>query len=120
MVSLSYLAHLVIRKSCTYTHLYSKFFFFLLFQELSLEEMANMPSCNLSKTVYNNLFATTYDNKIQAVMHMTNNRAYFKEKSSKANPSKQELKLKVAKCSGDPKKIVETLSQLLGVEGATT
>jgi hypothetical protein len=34
--------------------------------------------------------------------------------------SKQELKLRVARRSGDPKKIVEALSQLLGVEVATT
>jgi hypothetical protein len=46
MVSLSYLAHLVIKKSCMDAHLDSKLFFFLSFQELSLEEMANMPSCN--------------------------------------------------------------------------
>jgi hypothetical protein len=52
-------------------------------------------------------------------MRMTNNRTYFKEKSSRACPSRQELKLKAARRSGDPKKIVEALSQLLGVEGST-
>jgi hypothetical protein len=104
---------------------------FLLFQGLSLEEMADMPSCNLSETVHNkwlqqsgncgnNLFAATCDNKIRAIMQMTNYRAYLKGKSSGTGPSKQELKLRAARRSGDPKKIVEALSQLLGVEVATT
>jgi hypothetical protein len=35
-------------------------------------------------------------------------------------PSRQELKLRAARCSGDPKKIVGALSQLPGVEGVTT
>jgi hypothetical protein len=51
---------------------------------------------------------------------MTNYRAYLKGKSSGTGPSKQELKLRAARRSGDPKKIVEALSQLLGVEVATT
>jgi hypothetical protein len=93
--------------------------------------MADMPSCNLSKTVHNkwlqqssnrgnNLFAGTYNNKIRAVMQMTNYRAYFKGKSFETGLSKQELKLRVAKCSNDPKKIAEALSQLPRVEVATT
>jgi hypothetical protein len=51
----------------------------LLYQGLSLEKKADMPSCNLSETAHNkwlqqsgnrgnDLFATTYDNKIRAVM----------------------------------------------------
>jgi hypothetical protein len=51
---------------------------------------------------------------------MTNYRAYFKDKSSGTGPSRQELKLRAAKHSGDPKKIAEALSQLPGVEVATT
>jgi hypothetical protein len=93
--------------------------------------MADMPSCNFSETAPNkwlqqsgnrgnDLFAATCDNKIRAIMQMTNYRAYFKSKASGTGPSKQELKLRVARRSGDPKKIEEALSQLLGVEVATT
>jgi hypothetical protein len=66
-------------KSCTDAHLDSKLFFFLSIQGLSLEEMADMPSCNLSETAHNkwlqqfgyrgnDLFAATCDDKIRAVM----------------------------------------------------
>jgi hypothetical protein len=51
---------------------------------------------------------------------MTNYMAYLKGTTSGTGPSKQELKLKVARRSGDPKKIEEALSQLPGVEVATT
>jgi hypothetical protein len=102
-----------------------------LFQGLSLEEMADMPSCNLSETAHNkwlqqsgnrgnDLFAATCDDKIRAVMQMTNYRAYLKGKASGTGPLKQELKLRAASCSGDPKKIEEALSHLPGVEVATT
>jgi hypothetical protein len=53
-------------------------------------------------------------------MQMTNYRAYLKGKASGTGPSKQELKLRAARGSGDPKKIEEALSQLPGVEVATT
>jgi hypothetical protein len=93
--------------------------------------MADMPSYNLSETVHNkwlqqsgncgnNLFAATYDDKIRVVMQMTNYRAYFKGKSSGTGPSRQELKLRMARRSGNPKKIVEALSQLPRVEVSTT
>jgi hypothetical protein len=51
---------------------------------------------------------------------MTNYRAYLKGKASGTGPSKQELKLRAARRSGDPKKIDEALNQLPGVEVATT
>jgi hypothetical protein len=93
--------------------------------------MADMPSYNLSETTHNkwlqqsgnrgnDLFAATCDDKIRVVMQMTNYRAYLKGKASGTGPSKQELKLRAARRSGDPKKIEEALSQLPGVEVATT
>jgi hypothetical protein len=96
-----------------------------------LEEMADMKSCNLLETVHNkwlqqsgnrgnDLFAATYDNKIRAIMQMTNYKAYLKGKSSGTGPSKQDLKLRAARHSSDPKKIAEALSQLPGLEVATT
>jgi hypothetical protein len=50
---------------------------------------------------------------------MTNYRAYLKGKASGTGPSRQELKLRAARRSGDPKKIVEALNQLPRVEVAT-
>jgi hypothetical protein len=51
---------------------------------------------------------------------MTNYKAYFKGRLSGTDPSRQELKLKATKRSGDPKKIVEIISQLPRMEVATT
>ena len=51
---------------------------------------------------------------------MTNYRAFLKGKASRTSLSKQELRIRVARRSGDPKKIEEALSQLLRVEVATT
>jgi hypothetical protein len=63
-------------KSCMDAYLDSKLYFiFLSIHGLSLEEMADMPSCNLSETVHNkwlqqfghrgnDLFAATCDDKI--------------------------------------------------------
>jgi TRAP-type uncharacterized transport system fused permease subunit len=80
MVSTSTLAYLVIQSHLrlhNWTLNYILIFF--LFQGLSLEEMADMPSYNLSETVHNkwpqqsgnrgnDIFATTCDDKIRAVM----------------------------------------------------
>jgi hypothetical protein len=41
---------------------------------------------------------------------MTNYRAYLKGKASGTGPTKQELKLRAARHSGDPKKIEEALN----------
>jgi hypothetical protein len=53
-------------------------------------------------------------------MQMTNYKAYLKGNLSRTGLSRQELKLKVARLNFDPKKIVDTLSQILGVEGVKT
>ena len=77
-------------------------------QNLSLEELADMPSCNLSETVHNkwlqmsgnrgnNLFDATSDDSIRAWMQMTNYCAYLKGHSCRSDPSKEELKLRVAR-----------------------
>ena len=87
--------------------------------------------CNLLEIVYNkwlqqfgnrgkDLFATTCNDKIQAIIQTTNYRAYLKDKSYRTGPSRQELKLRVARRSNDPKKIAKALGQLLGMEVATT
>jgi hypothetical protein len=90
-----------------------------------------MPSCNLSETIHNmwlqqssnhgnDLFAATCDDKIRVVMQLTNYNAYLKGKSSGTGPSRQELKLRAARCSDDPKKMAKALNQLPKVEVATT
>jgi hypothetical protein len=53
-------------------------------------------------------------------MQMTNYRAYLKGNFSRKGSSRQELKLRAARRSVDPKKIIDALSQLPGVEGVTT
>jgi hypothetical protein len=93
--------------------------------------MVGMPSYNLSETTHNkwlqqsgnrgnDLFAATCDDRIRAVIQMINYRAYLKGKASGTGPTKQELKLRAARRSSDPKKIEEALSQLPGMEVATT
>jgi hypothetical protein len=76
MVSPSSLAYLVIQSHIRFHNwTLNCNLIFLLFQGLSLEEMADMPSCNLSEIAYNkwlqqfgnrrnNLFAATCDDKI--------------------------------------------------------
>jgi hypothetical protein len=80
MVSPSSLAYLVIQSHIRlYNWTLNYILIFLLFQGLSLEEMADKPSCNLSEIVHNkwlqqsgncgnDLFAATCDDKIRAVM----------------------------------------------------
>jgi hypothetical protein len=132
MVSLSSLAYLVIQSHMrVHNWTLNCNLISLLFQGLSLEEMADMPSCNLSETAHNkwlqqsgnhvnDLFDATCDDKIRAAIQMINYVAYLKGKASGTGLSKQELKLRAAKRSGDPKKIEEALSQLPEVEMVTT
>jgi hypothetical protein len=51
---------------------------------------------------------------------MTNYKAYLKGNLSRRGPSRQELKLRAVRLNIDPKKIVDALSQILGVEGVKT
>ena len=71
----------------------------LLFQGLSLEEMADMPSYNLLETTHNkwlqqssncgnDLFAATYNDRLRAIMQMTNYMACLKGKASGTGLSK--------------------------------
>ena len=91
----------------------------------------DLPSCNLSETMHNkwlqmsgkqgnNLFDATCDDSIRAWMQMTNYRAYLKGYASGSGPSKGELRLRAARRSRDPKKIVEALNTLPGAEGVGT
>jgi len=66
----------------------------------------------------NNFFEIACDNSIRAWMQMTNYRAYFRGHVS--GPSKEELKLRVARQSGCCKKITKALNTLLRIEGVET
>jgi hypothetical protein len=100
MVSPSSLAYLVIQSHIRlHNWTLNSILISLLFQGLSLEEMADMSSCNLSETALNkwlqqsgnrgnDLFAATCDDKIRAIMQMTNYRAYLKGKVSWTGLSK--------------------------------
>ena len=95
---------------------------------MSSEELADIPSCNLSETVHNkwlqmsrnrrnNLFDATSNDSICAWMQMTNYRAYLKGHSCGSGSSKGELKLRAARRSGDPKKLAKALNTLPEAEG---
>jgi hypothetical protein len=96
-----------------------------------VEEIADLPSCNLSETVHNkwlqqsgnrgdDLFAATCDDCIRAFQQMTNYRAFLKGKTTRSGPSMEELKLRGARRSGDPKKIAEALNVLPGAVDVAT
>ncbi len=66
------------------------------------------------------MFAATCDDCIQAFMQMTNYRSFLNGKTSRSGPSKEELKLRGARRSGDPKKIAEALNVLPGAADVGT
>jgi hypothetical protein len=69
MVSLSSLAHFVIQSHIRlHNWTLNCILIFLLFQALSLEEMVEMPSCNLSKTVYNKWLQQSGNRSIDYVL----------------------------------------------------
>jgi len=93
--------------------------------------MADIPSCNFSKTIHNkwlqmsgnrgnNLFDATCDDNIRAWMQMTNYRAFLKGHTCEYGPSKEELKLRAARRNGNPKKIAKALNTLFGAQGIGT
>ena len=76
-------------------------------QNLSLDERADMPSCNLAETVHNRwlqqsenqmtcLYKATVDDLIRAFMQTTNYRTYLKGGRSGKDPNKAELRLRAA------------------------
>jgi hypothetical protein len=108
-------------------------------QNLSLDEMADMPSCNLTETVHNKwlqqssniddcLYAATVDDMMRAFMQITQYRKYLKGGKSGKGPDKAELRLRQAQRSLDLVMIAEAmkaypgaayvLSKGKGLEGA--
>ena len=100
-------------------------------QNLSLDERANMPSCNLAETVHNrwlqqsgnqmmSLYEATVDDLIRAFMQTTNYRTYLKGGRLEKDPDKAELRLRATQRSGDAEVIAKVLSSFLGAEDLIT
>lgn len=68
----------------------------------------------------NNLFDAICDDSIRAWMQMTNYRAYLRGYAWGSSPLKEQLKLRSARRTVDPKKIVEALNILPRAEGVGT
>ena len=94
-----------------------------LLQNLTADELADIPTCNLAETVHNkwlqasgkrgsDLFIATTDDWVRAFMQMTNYRSYLCGGLSGTGPSKQDLKLKRALVSRDGKKIADALNDM--------
>jgi len=103
------------------------FVFLFSVQNLTPEELADIPTCNLAETVHNrwlqssgnrgsDLFVATTDDWARAFMQMTNYRSYLCGGASGKGPSKHDLKLKRALQSQDGKKIADALAEMPGAE----
>ena len=115
------------------------FFLFLLsltknlpiLQNQSVDELADMPSCNLSETIHNkwlqasgkrgtDLYVATCDDWVRAFMQMTNYWVYLRGGLGASGPSHQDLKLKRVVASMDSKRIHDALCSMPGAEEVCT
>jgi hypothetical protein len=92
-------------------------------QNLTLKELADIPICNLAKTVHNkwlqssgnrglDLFVATTNDWACAFMQMTNYRSYLCGWASGTDPSKHDLKLKRTLQSQHGKKNADALAEM--------
>ena len=97
--------------------------FIMLWQDLTDEERAEMPSCNLAETIHNrwlqqsgnkgnDLCDATVDDFVRAFMQCTNYFKFLNGGRSGTGPSKQELRLRQAQRSGRPEKVVEAMENM--------
>jgi hypothetical protein len=100
-------------------------------QNLSLEERADMPSCNLAETIHNKwlqqsgntgdcLYAATVDDMMRAFMQITQYRMYLKGGRGGKGPDKAELRLRQAQRSLDPEMIAEAMKAYPGAADVLT
>ena len=100
-------------------------------ENLSLDERADMPSCNLAEAVHNTwlqqlgnqmtcVYKATVDDFIRAFMQTTNYRTYLKGDRSGKDPNKAKLRLRAAQKSGDAEMIAKVLSSFPGAEDLIT
>jgi hypothetical protein len=96
---------------------------FLLLQNLNLEELAEMPSCNLAETVHNKwlqmsgkrgtcLYVATTDDMMRAIQQSTNYWAYLQGYASGTGPHLDELRLRAARRTRNPTKFAEVVAKL--------
>ena len=104
---------------------------FGLSQNLSLDERADMPSCNLAETIHNRwlqqsgnqmtcLYEATVDDLIRAFIQTTNYRTYLKGGRLGKDPDKAKLTLRAAQRSEDAEVIAKVLSSFPGAEDLIT
>jgi len=100
-------------------------------QDLSVDELADIPSCNFSETVHNkwlqisgkqgvDLYVATYDEWICAFMQMTNFRVYLNGGPFGHGPSRADLKWKRDVASIDDKRIMDALCSMPRAETVAT
>ena len=104
-------------------------------QRLSEADLAEMPSCNLAKTVHNkwlqqsgnrgnDLYVATVDDLVRAFMQMVRYYQFLKGDQAGTGPRKDEILLRVAQRSahrtGNPKALVDAISNIRGVQDFVT
>lgn len=96
-------------------------------QDLTLEEIAEVPTCNLAETIHSTMkrasgnkmtcpYEATIHDMIRAFMQITNYRAWLKGGKGGTGPSSTALKLKAAMRSGDPNLLAEVMKTIPGAE----
>ena len=99
-------------------------------QKLSIEQLAEMPSCNLAETVHKwlqmsgnrggCLYVATTDDMMRAMMQSTNYYAFLQGHASGTGPHLDELRLRAARRTKDPVKIAFAISKMPGADRFTT
>ena len=98
-------------------------------QNMSIDELAEMPSCNLAETVHNkwkqasgdrgvDLYVATVDDYVRGFLQVINYHQFLKGDVGGTGPSKDELKLRVAERkaqrTGDPSVLKDFMLQMPG------
>jgi hypothetical protein len=97
-------------------------------QDLSLDEDAAVPTCNLSETVHNtwkqasdsissDLYNATLDDYCRAALQSTAYHNYLKGGGGGTGPDRSVLRLRSASRSGDPRKIAQAVGELFANAG---
>ena len=102
-----------------------------IFQDLTEDELAEMPSCNLAESIHNkwkqqsgdrgsDLFVATVDDFVRSFMQSVAYYQYLKGDRAGTGPTKEELKLRIAQKStertGNSKSLHEALAKMHGAE----
>lgn len=100
-----------------------------MWQDLTEEELVEMPSCNLAETVHNkwlqqsgkrgnDLYVATVDDYVRAFTQVVAYYQFSKGDRAGTGPSKEDLRLRLAqrnaKSTGDPKKLHAALEEMPG------